>query len=132
MRTVTLAGDWRVIAAAHAEAGHNGWHISVVVVDAGGQLAAFDRFDADDGRIGVSGREGLQKARSAALLRASSGEFNNFINHGRPGFVATPGTPLEGGVPLAAGEVIGAVVVSGAHGANDSQMTQAAAAAVRE
>lgn len=44
----------------------------------------------------------------------------------------TPGvTPLEGGVPvLLDGVVIGAVGVSGAHGANDSLVAETAAAAV--
>jgi glc operon protein GlcG len=126
---VSLAAARRVVQAAHAEAQRNGWHISVAVVDAGGEPVLLERTDA---AIGISPQVAIGKARTAALLQAPSKMFEDFINDGRPSFLSTPGTtPLEGGVPLiVAGQVIGAVGVSGAHGPNDSQVAQFAADAL--
>lgn len=123
---VTLAAARRVVRAAQAEAGRHGWQISVAVVDAAGELVALER---DDAAIAISPGVALGKARTAALLRAPSKEFEDFINGGRPSFLSTPGvTPLEGGVPLVwQSQCIGAVGVSGAHGPNDSQVALAAA-----
>lgn len=85
--------------------------------------------ERDDSAIGISPVVATGKARTAALLQAPSGEFESFINSGQPSFLAMPGvTPLEGGVPLLfEDEVIGAVGVSGAHGANDTLVAQTAA-----
>jgi len=127
---IAQAGAQQAIAAALAEAGRNGWHIAVAVVDSGGELVAFHKAD---GAIGISPAVALGKARTAALLRQPSKSFEDFINSGRPSFLATPGTtPLEGGVPITInGQVVGAVGVSGAHGPNDSQVAQAGANAVK-
>lgn len=127
--TITLVGARKAIAAAQQVAAENGWHISVAVVDRAGELVALERCDM---AIGISPNVALGKARTAALLEAPSKAFEAFINGGQPSFLATPGvTPLEGGVPvLLDGVVIGAVGVSGAHGANDSLVAETAAAAV--
>lgn len=127
--SVTLEGARAAISAALEEAHHNGWQISVAVVDRSGLLVAFAR---DDQAIGIGPDVAIGKARTAALLQAPSKEFEDFINSGRPSFLSTPGaTALEGGLPLvSAGEVIGAVGVSGAHGSNDSQVAAVAAAAI--
>ncbi|MFS2222284.1 GlcG/HbpS family heme-binding protein [Pantoea sp. B65] len=128
-RSVSLSGAREVIHAAQRKAQENGWRISVAVVDRAGEVVALERNDA---AIGISPTVALAKARTAALLEAPSGEFEAFINAGQPSFLATPGvTPLEGGIPLRFdGEIIGAVGVSGAHGANDSAVALAAAAAL--
>lgn len=123
--TITLEGARSIIAAAQQKAAENGWHISVAVVDHAGQLVAFER---SDGAIGITPDLATGKARTAALLQAPSEEFEQFINGGRPSFLATPGvTPQEGGVPVwFNGMVIGAVGVSGAHGGNDSLVAETA------
>lgn len=128
-QNISLAGAQRVLAAAQAEATLGGWHISVAVVDLAGQLVAFAR---DDAAIGISPEVAIAKARTAALLQIPSKDFEDFINAGKPSFLATPGaTPLEGGVPLRIGtEIVGAVGVSGAHGPNDSKVAEAGAAAL--
>lgn len=89
--------------------------------------------ERQDAAIGISPQVALAKARTAALLQAPSKQFEDFVNHGSPSFLSTPGaTALEGGVPiLAGGRVIGAVGVSGAYGPNDSQVAAFAAAAVQ-
>ncbi len=129
LHRVSLYGAKRVITAAQDEARRHHWHISVAVVDNSGHLVAFEK---DDQAIGISIEVAWQKARTAALLQAPSKEFEDFINNGHPSFLGTPGvTPLEGGVPLqVAGKIIGAVGISGAHGANDSLVAKIAATAV--
>ncbi|MGK9063743.1 heme-binding protein [Stutzerimonas chloritidismutans] len=125
-----MAGAERVIDAALAEAAHNGWTISVAVVDTAGELVAFRKAD---GAIGISPSVAIGKARTAALLRQPSANFEAYVNGGRPSFLATPGAvPLEGGVPLVMdGTTVGAVGVSGAHGPNDSQVANAGANALQ-
>jgi glc operon protein GlcG len=126
---ISAEGARLVIDAAMTEARTAGWQISVAVVDRAGELMAFER---SDDAIGISPEVAIGKARTAARLRAPSAEFEDFINSGRPSFLATPGvTPLEGGLPLEyQGKVIGAVGVSGAHGPNDTRIARAAAAAL--
>lgn len=127
--SVSLAGARKVVCAALQEAEQRGFHISVAVVDRAGELITLDRTDA---AIGISPNVAQGKARTAALLQSPSKEFESFINGGMPSFLAIPGvTPLEGGVPSwLNGEVVGAVGVSGAHGANDSLLADLAAAAL--
>lgn len=127
---IAQAGAQRAIATALAEAERNSWIIAVAVVDSAGELVAFHKAD---GAIGISPAVAIGKARTAALLRQPSKNFEDYINSGRPSFLSTPGTtPLEGGVPVIVnGQVVGAIGVSGAHGPNDSQVAQAGADAVR-
>jgi glc operon protein GlcG len=124
---ITLAAARRVMAAAQAEARRGNWNICVAVVNPAGELLALEK---DDAAIAISPTVAQGKARTAALLQAPSKAFEEFINAGKPSFLATPGvTPLEGGLPLYSnGVFIGAVGVSGAHGPNDSQVASAAAA----
>jgi len=126
---VTLKAARRVVAAALAEAQRHDWRIGVAVVNASGELVAFER---GDGAQAITTAVAQGKARTAALLKAPSKEFEDFINSGRPSFLSTPGvTALEGGVPLRwQGQVIGAVGVSGAHGPRDTQVAERAAAAL--
>ncbi|MDP5893516.1 GlcG/HbpS family heme-binding protein [Pseudomonas aeruginosa] len=128
-RHVTLAGARAAIAAAREHAQREGVRVSVAVVDRSGELVAFER---DDDAAPVTPQVAQEKARTAALLRAPSKLFEDFINGGRPSFLSTPGlTPLQGGVPLTAGdEVIGAVGVSGGNGEQDTDIAVAAAAAL--
>lgn len=126
---ISLDGARHVIETAHRVAKRGRWDIAVAVVDASGVLVALER---TDGAIGISPSVAEGKARTAALLRAPSSEFEQFVNHGKPSFLATPGVlPLEGGVPIVLdGVVIGAVGVSGAHGPNDGHVAQLAADAL--
>lgn len=124
--SISLSAARAVIAAAHHVADIHHWFISVAVVDAAGGLVALEK---DDAAIGISPDVAIGKARTAALLQAPSKEFEEFINSGKPSFLATPHVmPLEGGIPIYWNQrVIGAVGVSGAHGANDSLVAEKAA-----
>lgn len=126
VKSVNLYAARSVIQAAQHCAQEQGWAISVAVVDCSGEIVALEK---NDDAIGVSASVALAKAKTAALLQAPSKQFEDFVNHGSPSFLSTPGvTELEGGVPLIVdGQFIGAVGVSGAHGENDSFVAVTAA-----
>ncbi|WP_437883914.1 GlcG/HbpS family heme-binding protein [Pseudomonas sp. LRF_L74] len=128
---ISLAAARRAIATAFDLARRDGWAVSVAVVDPAGELVAFER---DDDSAGVTPQVAIAKARSAALLRAPSKLFEDFVNGGLPSFLSTPGvTPLQGGVPITlAGQVIGAIGVSGAKGDDDERMASQAAATISQ
>ncbi len=128
-QTISLAGAHKAIKAAKDEAARNGWVICVAVVDAAGDLVALEKLD---GAIAISPAVAQAKARTAALLQSPSGDFEKFINNGKPSFLSTPGvTPLEGGVPIIVNnQVVGAVGISGSNGPGDSQVANVAATAV--
>jgi len=105
----------------------------VSVVDAGGELVYLWRPDAAQvASVAVT----TDKARTAALYRRPSKDFEEQAAHGRPSALHLGGAvPLQGGMPiLHDGEVVGAVGVSGASSADEDQElavlgAQAAAAA---
>lgn len=131
--TVSLDDARRMIAAGEAKARELGSPSNIAVVDAGGNLVAFARMDgAWLGSIDIA----LNKAFTArafdiatnalAVPAQPGGEFYGIhaTNGGRVVIFA-------GGVPLKHGDtVIGAVGVSGGHGAQDQAVVEAAAAAL--
>ena len=73
------------------------------------------------------------KARTSALGKRESKQYEEMINQGRTAFLSAPALSgmLEGGVPIVAhGFVIGAVGVSGVKSAEDAQIARAGVAAV--
>jgi glc operon protein GlcG len=92
----------------------------VAVVDAGGDLVAIARPDAAQvASVGVA----IDKARTAALYRRPSKDFEEQATGGRPSALHLAGAvPLQGGLPLAVnGSVVGAIGVSGASSADEDQ-----------
>jgi uncharacterized protein GlcG (DUF336 family)/mannose-6-phosphate isomerase-like protein (cupin superfamily) len=92
----------------------------VAVVDAGGELVYLHRPDAAQvASVGVA----TDKARTAAIYRRPSKDFEEQVAHGRASALALArAVPLQGGIPLAAGgEVVGAIGVSGASSADEDQ-----------
>jgi glc operon protein GlcG len=123
-------GDARaVVEAAKKEAVANGWKISVCVVDAGGHPILYERMD---GVAPATARISMEKARTAAIFRLATAIMEDRIPD-RLGTMVLPGaTPLKGGVPLmAAGQVVGAVGISGLAPQQDHQVGEAAAAALK-
>ena len=118
-----------MLAAGRAEAGRNGWAVTIVVVDDGGHPLALQRLD---GATASSAYIATEKARTSALGRRESKVYEDMINGGRNAFLSVPLTGmLEGGVPvLAEGQVVGAVGVSGVKSEQDAQVAKAAARAV--
>jgi len=107
----------------------------VAVVDAGGELMHLWR--PDRAQV-ASVRVATDKARTAALYRRPSKEFEDQAAHGRPSALhLARAVPLQGGVPIVhGGHVAGAVGVSGAASADEDNelavLAAEAAAAARD
>jgi uncharacterized protein GlcG (DUF336 family) len=128
---LTLAAAKKVVAAAESEARKRKATVVIAVVDDGGHLVMLERLDATQV---ASVEVGIGKARTAAIFRRPSKEFEDQIRDGRIAALALPGaTPLQGGLPLiAAGTVVGAVGVSGNTPREDEEIARAGVAAFAE
>lgn len=115
--------------AAGAEARARGVAPVVAVVDAAGELVHLWRPDAAQvASVGVA----TDKARTAALFRRPSKDFEDQAAGGRPSALHLAGAvPLQGGLPLLVdGRVVGAIGVSGASSApEDAELAGLGAAA---
>ena len=111
-KVLTLAAARTIVAAAEAEATRRGLGVVIVVVDDSGTVIELTRMDA--AQI-ASVNVGIGKARTAAIYRRPSRDFEEQIRDGRVAALAlADATPLQGGVPvLIGGRVVGAVGVSG-------------------
>lgn len=101
----------------------------IAVVDAAGELVYLWRPDA--AQI-ASVKVATDKARTAAIFRRPSKDFEDQAAHGRPSALALAGAvPLQGGIPIYHdGQVIGAIGVSGATSAQeDSEIAEIGAKA---
>lgn len=116
----------QILAAARAEAQHNQWAVTIVVVDDGGHPLALERLD---GCAPIGAYIATEKARTSALGRRESKGYEEMVNGGRHAFLSAPLlTSLEGGVPITVdGQVIGAVGVSGVKAEQDAQVAKAGA-----
>ncbi len=129
---ITLDAAERIVAAAKKKAAEINTKMDIAVVDAGGNLKAFVRMDgAWLGSIDIAQR----KARTARWFDMNTGEIGRLsqpggplfgIEHSNGGLITFPG-----GVPLknSAGEVVGAIGVSGSTVENDHAVALAGAAA---
>jgi uncharacterized protein GlcG (DUF336 family)/uncharacterized RmlC-like cupin family protein len=117
---LTEAGADLVARAAEAEAASRGVAPVIAVVDDGGTLITLRRPDAAQvASVGVS----IDKARTAAIFRRPSKDFEEQTRHGRAAALALHGAvALQGGMPIIVdGQVIGAIGVSGASSADEDQ-----------
>jgi glc operon protein GlcG len=129
-KVLTLAAAQKIAAAAEAEAKKRHATVVIAVVDDGGHLIVLNRLD--DTQV-ASVEVGIGKARTAAIFRRPSREFEEQVRNGRVAALALPGaTPLQGGVPvLYEGKVIGAIGVSGNTPQEDEDIAKAGAAAFK-
>ena len=130
---LTLEAAERILAAAKKKAAQLGTLMDIAVVDSGGNLKAFVRMDgAWLGSIDIA----IRKARTARWFDMNTGEIGKLsqpggplfgIEHSNGGLITFPG-----GVPLkdGAGNVIGAVGVSGSTVENDHDVASAGAEAL--
>jgi glc operon protein GlcG len=126
---LTLVETTQILDVARADAEKNKWAVAIAVVDDGGHLLTLLRLD---GCAPIGAYTATEKARTAALGRRESKQYEDMINGGRTAFLSAPlaGT-LEGGVPVVVdGQVIGAVGVSGVKADQDAQVAKAGAAAL--
>ena len=128
-KTLSLAAARKIVAAAEAEASSRGLGVVIVVVDDAGNIIELTRMDAAQV---ASVNVGIGKARTAAIYRRPSRDFEEQIKNGRVAALAlADATPLQGGVPiLIEGRVAGAVGVSGDTPQADEEIAIAGAKAV--
>lgn len=129
-KVLSLAAARKIVAAAEAEANARGVGVVIAVVDSSGTIIELTRMDtAQVASVNV----GIGKARTAAIYRRPSRDFEEQIKSGRIAALAlADATPLQGGVPvLVDGKIVGAVGVSGDTPQVDEAIAIAGAAAVR-
>jgi glc operon protein GlcG len=128
---LTLRQARKIMAAAEAEAGRNGWPGAVVIVDSAADIVLFTKLDNTQHS---SGAIATGKALTAVNFRRATKVFQDGIAAGGEGlrFLAVPGvTPLEGGFPIAVdNQIVGAIGVSGVLSRQDAQVAQAGVAAL--
>ena len=129
---IALESAKRATAAAVATARANNWVVSIAVVDPSGNLVYFEKMDGAANSTSVVATE---KARSAALFKRPTKAFQDALAAGGEGLriLSLPGAvAIEGGVPLViTGAIVGAIGVSGVTSAQDGQIAQAGAAALK-
>ena len=129
---ITLEQVKAVMEAAIGKARDMGLKMNIAVVDAGANLKGFARMD---GAWLGSADIAMRKARTARFFDMPTGEIGKLsqpggslyaIEHSNGGLITFPG-----GVPLknAAGEIMGAIGVSGSTVENDHAVASAGAAA---
>src|SRR3954469_3245236 len=130
---LTLADARRIIAAAEKKAHDIGQPMNVAVVDAGGNLLAFERMEnAWLGSIDIS----INKAWTSRAFDIATRDLDKNSPSGGQFFgihVSNGGRVMifAGGVPLKkGGQVVGAIGVSGGTGEQDQAVADAGAAAL--
>ena len=118
---LTLDDCLKIHAAAEAEARRNNWIVAIAILDDGGHLLHFARMD---GATPANAAIAVEKGRTAALSRRTSGRWEQLIKDGRTGMLKMPGIlPVQGGVPIMVdGACVGAVGVSGVQSHEDEQI----------
>lgn len=129
--TLTLEGARQVAEAAMQFAKDNGATPSIAIVDDGGNLLYFARPESS---FAAGASVSIGKARTSAIFKKPTKDFEDTINKGRFTMTALPDfTPLQGGVPIVhEAHIIGAIGVSGAKSAQQDEEVAKAGAAVLE
>ena len=127
-QALTLAGADVVAQAAEDEATARGAKVVIAIVDDGGNLIVLRRLY---GTQVASVNVGIDKARAAAVFRRPSKVLEDQVRDGRVGALQLAGgVALQGGVPIAvAGQVVGAIGVSGETPGEDEAIAMAGAQA---
>src|SRR5688572_28089716 len=129
-KVLSLAAARKIVAAAEADALARRVGVVIVVVDSAGTIIELARMDTAQV---ASVKVGVGKARTAAIYRRPSRDFEEQIRNGRVAALAlADATPLQGGLPIVIdGAVVGAVGVSGDTPQVDEAIAAAGAAAIR-
>jgi glc operon protein GlcG len=130
--SLTLEGAKQAGEAAAKYAKANGAGPSIAVVDEGGHLLYFVRSETS---FAAGANVSIGKARTSAIFKKPTKDFEDLINKGRFTMTALPDfTPLQGGVPIKVnGEIVGAIGVSGAKSAaQDEEIAKAGADVLAE
>ena len=125
---LTLAAARIVVDAAEHDASRRGTPGVITVVDDGGNTLITERMD---GATIASSLVAPGKARTAALFRAPSKNYENAIGSGRQAIMTAGLNMMSGGEPIIVnGQVIGAVGVSTSTAPNDDLIATTAARAL--
>lgn len=129
-KVLSFEAATKIAAAAEAAARAKGVGVVIAIVDDGGHLLLLHRLD--DTQV-ASVNVGIGKARTAAIYRRPSKDFEDQIKAGRVAALAlADSTPLQGGIPIRLdGRVIGAIGVSGDTPQVDEAIAIAGAAAFK-
>ena len=121
--TLTLDDCRRISTAAEAEARKNNWNVCIAILDDGGHLLHLIRMD---GASPANARIAMEKGRTAAESRRSTGVWQERIRN-RPELLRMPEiTPVMGGLPIVVdGTCVGGVGVSGVQSHEDEQIAKA-------
>ena len=121
---LTLDDCLKISAAAEAEARRNNWIVAIAILDEGGHLLHFVRMD---GATPANAAIALDKGRTAAISRRSSGKWEDIVKGGRTSMLKMPGIlPVQGGMPIMSeGSCVGGVGVSGVQSHQDEQIALA-------
>src|SRR6476660_849305 len=123
------AGAQTVLQAAKDSAQQRNAPSAIAVVDAAGDLLAFQRMDSVRP---ASADLAIAKARTAARLQRPTAEIEDNINRGRTAFVTADIMALRGGMPIRVnGEVVGAVGIAGLSQETDTDIANTEAAALK-
>jgi uncharacterized protein GlcG (DUF336 family) len=127
---ISLARSETVIHAALAESTRRGWKLICGVVDAGGNLVAFQR---QDGAQLASIDIAIHKARTAAKFRRETRLLENGVQAGMHYLVTLDDViASRGGIPLVdEGKMIGAIGCSGGTGSQDEVVAKAGVAGLK-
>jgi uncharacterized protein GlcG (DUF336 family) len=130
--SISLENAKKAAAPALAEARKNNWTMAVAIVDNSGNLVYFERLDST--QI-ASSEIALDKARSAALFKRPTKALQDMLAAGGDGLRVlrlSGAVPVDGGLPLLMGGlIVGAIGVSGGTSAQDGQVAQAGANALK-
>jgi len=123
-KVLTLKAAKAIAGAAEAEANKRGSTVVIAVVDDGGHLLLLERLDNTQV---TSVEVAIGKARTAAIFRRPSKDFEDQIKNGRAATLLLPGaTPLQGGLPIMVdNKLVGAIGVSGVTSQQDEQIAKA-------
>ncbi len=127
---VNLEMAKKIAAGALAEAARNKWAVAVAIVDNHGMLIYYEMMDDTQTS---SATVAIELARTAAIYRRPSKDFEDGIANGRVAILGLPGvTPIDGGLPiLVNGKVAGAVGVSGVASGQDATVGRAGLEALK-
>ena len=126
---LTLESAKLLASGAEAEALTRGWTVAIAVVDPAGGLILFHSLD---GTQPASQDIAVLKARTAARFKRPTKAMEDGVAGGRTALLSVPGAlMLEGGVPVTvAGQIVGAIGISGMTSAEDGIIAAAALAAL--
>jgi uncharacterized protein GlcG (DUF336 family) len=121
---LSLADVKKLAAAAEAEAIRHNWNVAIAILDDGGHLLGFLRMD---GATPANAAIAVEKGRTAAMSRRSSGTWEERVKGGRTSMLKMPGIlPVQGGLPIVVdGSCVGGIGVSGVQSHEDEQICQA-------